>query len=284
MNYNGEERQFQASGLSFAARQWGSSDGQPVLALHGWQDNAASFDLLAPMLNSVNLVALDLAGHGLTSHRSEDASYNIWEDVLEITAIADQLEWDQFTLLGHSRGAIISVITAGTLPERIDKLALIDGFGPACVEPEDAPVQLAKAITDELKHKYRKLRYYPTLEEATKSRTNSFSPLSYEAAVLLASRGVAHCDQGYYWRADRRLQVNSELKLSHAHFDAFVKGIQAPALLCLADKGALKGYPAFASSLQHCAQLQEQVFAGDHHLHMEEPAAKVAEAINEFLR
>src|SRR5690606_41685879 len=62
----------------------------------------ASFDVLAPQLENVHLIALDCAGHGFSGHRS---SYNIWEDVGELFAVADLLGWNEFALLGHSRGA-----------------------------------------------------------------------------------------------------------------------------------------------------------------------------------
>ncbi|HQC73883.1 MAG TPA: alpha/beta hydrolase, partial [Candidatus Competibacteraceae bacterium] len=55
--------------LRLAARAWGPADGLPVLAVHGWLDNAASFDALAPLLPELRLVALDLPGHGHSAHR-----------------------------------------------------------------------------------------------------------------------------------------------------------------------------------------------------------------------
>src|SRR5690625_7580011 len=107
----------------------------PVLALHGWLDNSASFNVLAPQLKNLHLVALDLAGHGQSDHRPGSAPYNIWEDVAEIFAVADQLGWSRFALMGHSRGAMISMLAAGTFRERISHRAMFE-----CLSMEERSV------------------------------------------------------------------------------------------------------------------------------------------------
>ena len=60
--------------LSLAARDWGPAAAPPVLALHGWLDNAASFDRLAPLLDGLRIVALDLPGHGRSVGRRRGRS------------------------------------------------------------------------------------------------------------------------------------------------------------------------------------------------------------------
>ena len=113
------ERTFDVNGLTFTAKEWGSPGYKPVIALHGWLDNAASFDLMLPFLSDMHVIALDCAGHGGSSFRSADSGYNIWQDIAEVLGVADQMGWDQFALLGHSRGAIISTLIAGAFPDRI---------------------------------------------------------------------------------------------------------------------------------------------------------------------
>lgn len=49
--------------MSTLAKVWGPEDGTPVIALHGWLDNAGSFDSLAPLLPSnIRLVCLESCG------------------------------------------------------------------------------------------------------------------------------------------------------------------------------------------------------------------------------
>ncbi len=53
-----------ADGLPVAALRSGTPGGLKVLALHGWLDNAASFLPLAAQLPTLDLVMVDLPGHG----------------------------------------------------------------------------------------------------------------------------------------------------------------------------------------------------------------------------
>lgn len=47
----------------FLAKVWGTPNDHPILALHGWQDNAGTFDKLIPLLPSdLYVVCLDFCG------------------------------------------------------------------------------------------------------------------------------------------------------------------------------------------------------------------------------
>jgi hypothetical protein len=91
-----------ADGLTYAGLEWGDPNGYPILALHGWLDNALSFSVIAPFLSEYRLIALDLSGQGLSDHRSPDATYHIWDDVPQLLSVVATLELDQLTVLGHS--------------------------------------------------------------------------------------------------------------------------------------------------------------------------------------
>ena len=70
-----EEVRLSLPHIELAAHLYGPEDGFPVLALHGWLDNAASFARLAPKLQGLRIVALDFAGHGHSDHRAAGAGY-----------------------------------------------------------------------------------------------------------------------------------------------------------------------------------------------------------------
>ncbi len=62
MSAHVEEIRLSLGHIELAAHLFGPEDGLPVIALHGWLDNANSFARLAPQLKGLRLVALDLAG------------------------------------------------------------------------------------------------------------------------------------------------------------------------------------------------------------------------------
>ncbi|MDA9840190.1 alpha/beta hydrolase, partial [Porticoccaceae bacterium] len=65
------ERSFENKGLKFTAKEWGRSGYPPVIALHGWLDNANTFDRMLPHMENLHVIAVDLAGHGRSDFRSQ---------------------------------------------------------------------------------------------------------------------------------------------------------------------------------------------------------------------
>lgn len=277
------ELRFTVNGMNFAAQEWGDSTQLPVLALHGWLDNAASFFALAPRLNNLHIVALDMAGHGQSDHRPGQMAYTPLDDINDILAVADYLGWSRFALLGHSRGAIIGTLAAGAFPERFIALGLVEGLLPEPARPEDAPRQLASAIQGLRVQKQKTPSVYPDINIAIKARERGMFPLGHEAAKALTERGViAHASGGVSWSTDPRLLAPSMLKLSREHLHAFVDHVGAPIKLILADEGLPKLYANYLQEVEQFPRVDYEVLSGGHHLHMEQEVDLVAERLNDF--
>jgi pimeloyl-ACP methyl ester carboxylesterase len=281
-NMQPQQLHFTIDGLQVAAQAWGNPEHFPILALHGWLDNSASFFALAPRLNNVYIVAIDMAGHGQTSHRLGAFPYNIWEDVAEIFAVADQLGWQEFALLGHSRGAIIATLAAGTFPERITHLGLIEGLQPEPTRGEDTPTQLALSITSMAAQLAKKRSIYPDLATAIKARERGMFPLSFAAAKALTERGVQKVEGGYHWGTDPRLLAPSAVKLLPEQIAAFITRISCPIALLLASEGLPKLFPNFEAALAKYPKINTHKLIGGHHLHMEQEVTAVAALLNSF--
>ncbi|WP_341936981.1 alpha/beta fold hydrolase [Marinimicrobium sp. C2-29] len=277
------ERRFNANGMELAAQQWGHPGQRPVMALHGWLDNSASFARLAPQLPDKHIVALDLAGHGRSGHRPGTGPYNIWEDVADVFAVADQLGWERFSLLGHSRGGIIGMLAAGTFPERIGQLAAIEALWPEKHQCEDAPRQLARSIREIQALTEKPMTLYPDIERAIKARERGLFPLSHGAARALTERGLEPVAGGYRWSSDQRLLAPSALKLTEAHFRAFLDRSTASFCMLLGREGVPKLFEHYRDALALFPErLQLELLPGGHHLHMEAQASSVATILQSF--
>ncbi len=259
-----------------AAHLYGPEDGQPVIALHGWLDNAATFSRLAPLLNGVRIVALDLPGHGHSDHRPVGAAYNIWDYAHDVLQTAEQFGWQQVSLLGHSMGAIVSVLLAGAMPDRIERLALIDGVIPYTGEADTAPQKLGESLQALLAVDEKRKPVYATFEQAVAARMKGVGAVSREAAERLAQRGLMPVPGGYTWRTDARLMLPSPMRLTRAHALAFAQRVTCPASLVLAEQGLMTR----PETLELCESLPFTLhrLPGGHHLHLDDQAG--AEAVS----
>ncbi|MGQ7818600.1 alpha/beta fold hydrolase [Metapseudomonas furukawaii] len=278
-----EEIRLNLPHIELAAHLYGPEDGQRVIALHGWLDNANSFARLAPLLPGLRIVALDFAGHGLSAHRAPGASYLLWDYVADVLQVAEQLGWERFSLLGHSMGAIVSVLLAGAMPERVERLALIDGLMPYTGEAEQAPAKLGEALRAQLALRSKRKPVYADIDRAVEARMRNTGAVSREAAELLAERGLMPVPGGYTWRTDNRLTLPSPLRLTRAHAQAFVHAVRCPTRLVLAEQGILAVEPGFAGLLEGMP-VEVHRLPGKHHLHLDDEAGAraVADCFNPF--
>lgn len=276
-----EEIRLNLPHIELAAHLFGPEDGRPVLALHGWLDNAMSFARLAPRLEGLRIVALDFAGHGHSAHRAPGAGYLLWDYAYDVLAVAEQLGWERFSLLGHSMGAIVSVLLAGAMPERIERLALIDGLVPFTGEADKAPQKLGEALKAQLALANKRKPVYEAIDRAVEARMKGVGAVSREAAELLARRGLMPVPGGFTWRTDARLTLPSPLRLTRAHAWAFVQALQCPASLVLAQGGMLAAEGGIRALLQG-SPVEVHELPGGHHLHLDDEAG--AEAVAAVFR
>lgn len=275
--------QFERHGRILAVREWGPADGEPVIALHGWLDNAASFTLLAQHLPRLRLIALDFAGHGFSDHLSGGQSYYSWDHVADVYALLSELALKRVALLGHSLGAGVASLLAASFPERISQLFLIDGLVPLTYPVEQLPQQMAKAVRRGARLSGRSLKPYATFEQAVAARVQSRWPVSESAAISLLQRGLKETAQGWVWRSDMALTQPSLLRLSEAQVRVFLQHLSMPVLLVMAANG--EELMLIEPMLGEVADLTLKKLVGSHHLHLEAQAARLISAwINERMQ
>lgn len=272
-------------GLTVAGVAWGREDGHPVLALHGWLDNAASFDVLAPMLDGCRVVALDLTGHGLSDHRSDDATYLIWDDIPQVLKIIDRLGWRDCTLLGHSRGAMISTLLAAAMPEHVRALITLDGLVPDPHEDTEFVHQMRDSLRYTARLATRAQRHFSSVDDFIERRQRY--GVTPEIAARFATRALEKTGDGFLLRGDQRLYSPSAIKLNSRQIEAVLRSLEMPVLNVWASDGLVKrdwASASMATAETAIADLTTVTVEGHHHFHMEPgPAAAIAEHVLGFI-
>lgn len=268
-------------GLRIAARMHGSQDDPIVLALHGWLDNAASFDPLAQHLRGVRLVAIDLPGHGASSHHGPGHLYSFIDMVAAVHWITEAFGWSQYAILGHSLGGAIGSILAGTFPQRVTRMALLDVLGPATEEPDLAPIRFARALTEEARRSQAGPRSGYDDRSKLVSVIQAARGLRAEATDVLTARSLHKVHDQWTWRSDRRLRLPSRLRLSEAHVLEFLRRIECPTLLLRANQGIPFDPEIAQTRMKAVRNLRIQQVEGRHHVHLEYPE-RVAPMISDF--
>jgi pimeloyl-ACP methyl ester carboxylesterase len=268
--------------LRLAALEWGPADGPPLLALHGWLDNAASFCRLAPLLPDVHVVAVDLPGHGRSDHRPLGAAFHFLDFLPDVAAAADSLGWQRFVLLGHSMGAGIASLMPAAFPDRIERVVLLEGVGPLSAPAEETVERFRIALEAERRMASASNRVFPDLDSAVEARLHD-SDLDTESARLLVERGTVVEGEGIRFTFDPRLRTPSRLRLTEEQVMGFLSSTSCPVLAVRATRGWPFPEDLMRARLAAIPNLEMAEVDGPHHVHLTHPE-RVVPIVNRFLR
>jgi pimeloyl-ACP methyl ester carboxylesterase len=266
-----------------AALQWGAPDAPPLLALHGWLDNAASFMRLAPLLTANRrVIALDLPGHGHSAHLAKGAHrYNNLDQVDHVLDFADALKLGRFDLLGHSLGAGIASLTAAAAPARIGRLLLIEGLGPFADDGSQTLSRWRDAHAQREMSR-RRPRVFASVEVAVRARVAA-GGLAADEARPIVERNLRKVEGGFTWRSDPRLRLTTPLRIEESQLRRLLAGIEAPILVLLAEPATPYLPTALINARATCVTtIRVERVHGPHHLHVHHPR-EVARCMLDFL-
>src|SRR4051794_15144771 len=168
---------------------WGNEPPEIVL-LHGGAQNAHTWDTVALALDRP-LVAIDLPGHGHSSHRA-DHLYWPAENAIAVEQAVRALAPDAKLLVGMSLGGLTALALTDRAPDLVRSLCLVDVTPGVNREKSTAIAQFIDGP-----------EYFETFDEILE-RTIAFNPTRTESSLR---RGVLHNaveddDGRWRWRYD----------------------------------------------------------------------------------
>lgn len=268
-----------------AGRWWGPRVKQPILAIHGWQDNAGTWDNLIQLLpNTTSVLCIDLPGHGNSSHFPPGMHYYIfWDGVSLIRRLVKHYGWTKINLMGHSLGGALSFVYAAAYPDEVDRIISIDIASPAVRDPKIMVKTTGSSIDKFLEYENLSEDKIPCYEyeEMIDVVFDAYKgDISRDNCKVLMKRGMspapAHLKKdGYYFKRDARLKVAGLAMMSIETAMAYACKIKCKILNIRAVPGQkwerLDYYMSVIEKLKETADVQYHEVEGTHHVHLETP-------------
>ena len=213
---------------------WGNPDAAPLLLIHGNRDHAHNWDWAAARLQDrYHIIAPDLRGHG-DSQWSAGSMYAPAEFVYDIAQLVHQQELSSLRIVAHSLGGNVALRYAGTYPEHVERLVVIEGWGgtvPAQPRP-DTTRRMRTWIETQRSLAARLPRRYATLDDAYRRMLEANPHLSAERARHLTIHGTNQNEDGTYsWKFDNYTHASQLLDLPSEEVRALWRNIACPVLL-----------------------------------------------------
>jgi pimeloyl-ACP methyl ester carboxylesterase len=129
--------------------------GHPVVLIHGgtvsFKNNYADFGWIESLNNNgLQVVGLDLRGHGKSDKPHEIESYGTSNLASDVVAVLDQLSLERASLVAYSIGTAVALNLLQTAPERFDRAALIATGDGLIGHPPHTASNILPALLDVL--------------------------------------------------------------------------------------------------------------------------------------
>ncbi|XP_014276568.1 probable serine hydrolase isoform X2 [Halyomorpha halys] len=261
---------------------WGKKTIQPIIAVHGQQDNAGSWDPLCELLPAeYSVLAIDLPGHGYSSYLPPFQNYYHTDFVAILRRIKKHLDMDKMHLLAHSEGSAICFSYATVFPDDVESYFGID-YLTNCYENEtDKADSLCSIIDEKIKYGLRnnELSKTRTWDESKRTWIIAFPwSLNEKSAEILMKRGVARMPDGKYrFSRDQRMKAYEACVFTPEQVIKLAGKIKCHVRLIKATNSTL-----FDVGLTYCPGIFDIIqqkaksfklfeIEGGHHVHMDLP-------------
>lgn len=239
------ERFVEANRLSHHVLEWGDANAaQSIVMCHGFLDLGWGFSRIAEPLAQAGyrVIAFDFRGHGESEWIGRGGYYHFVDYVLDVHALLPQLVSAPVHLLGHSMGGTVATLYAGSHPERIRSLTLLEGYGPPTFD--SPPVERMLGWIADVERVWgdepTKLADLATAIDRLRKRNPSL-PDAFLAGLAERATKPHPSGEGLMWRFDPLHRSRSPLGFDRERFKAFAARIDAPTLLIQGAQGMRTG-------------------------------------------
>jgi len=275
-------REFDIRGARYSVTEWGDPGAPLLIFLHGWADTGSTFQFVVDaMKGSWHIVAPDWRGFGQST--VDCASYwfpDYLADLDELLHIFTPGE--PARLIGHSMGANVAALYAGTMPQRVRAFVNLEGFGLAPSDPIDAPARYRKWLEDS--RAGPEFFVYDNLASLA-GRVAGRNPQmnAAQAAFVAAEWAEEQADGRVILRADPKHKLPNPVLYRRAEAEACWRAIEAEVLLVTGSDSKLATHYADLVEASCPADREVRIENAGHMLHFEAPAA-LADEIEKFMR
>lgn len=280
-------RTLEANGLRHNVLEWDvASADTTVVLLHGFLDLAWSFEHVALKLAPrYHVIAPDFRGHGDTDWVGAGGYYYFPDYTADLARLLPPLTRRRVYLVGHSMGGVVATQYTGTFPERVQKLALLEGTGPPDGRAAAAPEQMLKHIQTVDEVRAKRLRPLASLAAAAERLRQLYPRVDPAWAARLAEKATRAAPDGppggRIWKHDPLHRTRSPLIFLLPLMEAFIRRIACPVLLVNAAESKLTFlHDPARQALYPNAQLRTLPDAG-HMMQLDQPE-RLADMLLEF--
>ena len=275
---------YQSQRLRLSYWVWGDADKPPLLLVHGLRDHSRSWDRIAEAFcDQYRVVACDLRGHG-ASQWTWGANYELPEFMLDLVALIDLLG-GRVSVVAHSMGSRATLLTAGTFPERFERIVAIEGTGmDRMAGLPRGPERMRNWAQRTRAQEGREPRVYTAFSDAVDRVRQANPRLTPETAEHLARWGAHAIDGGFVWKYDPWAFTISDLQVPQDEYHLYWATITAPVLHIIGSDGAPLRSVRHGRPIETYFPDARTTFIPDsgHWVHHDQPEATIA-AIRGFL-
>ena len=126
---------FRRDGLTFDVLDTGPADGDPVVLLHGFPQDATAWAGVSPALHRRGLrtLAPDQRGYSPMARPRGRSRYTLRETTADVLALLDAAELDSAHVVGHDWGGVVGWALGAWHPDRVRTLTALSVPHPAAM-------------------------------------------------------------------------------------------------------------------------------------------------------